>query len=106
MKLRNNDEVIEFVVKTYPSLERNNNIFYYNKLAVFISYYSEVDFYTPVLAKDFLIVCKKSCEVKIHIEESFLREKINKYFKNYQYCEKQVKHHKEMKLLQEIKGDF
>lgn len=106
MKLRNNDEVIEFIVKTYPSLERNNNIFYYNKHTVFISYYSEVDFYTPMLAKDFCIVCNKSCEIEIPIEESFLREKFNKFFKNYQYCEKQVKHHKEMKLLQEIKGDF
>ena len=106
MKLRNIDEVIKFVVKTYPSLEQNNNTFYYNKLAVFFSYYSEIVFYTPMLAKNFCIVCKKSCEVKIPVEESFLREKINKYFKNYLNCEKQVKHHREMKLLQEIKGDF
>ena len=106
MKLRNHDEINEFIVKTYPSLERSNNTFFYNKLAVFILYYNEIGFYTPMLAKEYGIVCKKSCEVKIPVEESFLREKINKYFKNYLNCEKQVKHHREMKLLQEIKGDF
>lgn len=106
MKLLTQNEVIEFIVKTYPSLEQKNNIFYYNNHTVFISYYREVDFYTPVLAKDFCIICKKSCEVQIPIEETFLREKINKFFKNFQYCEKKVKHHREMKLLQEIRGDF
>jgi len=107
VKLRNKEAVIEFVVKTYPSVERkNDNRFYYYDHLVFVAYYGDLIFYTPMLAKDFCIICKQSCEVQTPVEESYLREKINKFIKNYQYCEKQIKHHREIKLLQEIKGDF